>query len=231
MPITAKELMQAPRFEGIGKFVYARAGSGDWGPTYTFEFLGTQVNVEATEMEVADPPLVGSMFFISGHIRSVQRSGTISFVPTEKRFLAKDADGLTEEQTFQYIQGLAIRGCCLVKEKKTSTVNRVTYLSAILEWQGCTFIFKNISPEIYNRIPTPVIGTKVGARVELTILLRQDRNQDGQVVMLQIPAITYITPDTVLTGSVPSAAASTPTGSGMAKPAATPAPAAAAPKV
>ena len=29
MGVTAKELMQHPKFEGLGKFVYARPGNGE----------------------------------------------------------------------------------------------------------------------------------------------------------------------------------------------------------
>jgi len=73
MAISANELMQPPRFEGLGKFVYARPGSGDWSPTYTFEFLGAQLNVEVEESEAANPPIPGTMFHIIGHLRSSQR--------------------------------------------------------------------------------------------------------------------------------------------------------------
>jgi len=57
MAITSKELMQAPKFEGLGKYVYCRAGNGDWAPTYTFEFFGGQVSVEVEESEVLNPPV------------------------------------------------------------------------------------------------------------------------------------------------------------------------------
>ena len=154
MAISAKELMQPPMFEGLGKFVYARPGSGDWPPTYTFEFLGSQVNVEVDESEVANPPAVGTMFHIIGHVRSSQRNGAVSLIATEKRFVASDADKMTEEQMMQYVAGLSITGVGAVKDKQSTTMKRTTYMSATLEWQGSTHLFKKLTPEIVSVIFT-----------------------------------------------------------------------------
>ena len=110
----------------------------------------------------------------------------------------------------------SITGVGAVKDKQSTTMNRVTYLSATLEWQGSTHLFKKLPPEIYQRIPSPVVGKKVYVRFELTMLLRQENNGSGQMIMLQVPAITKIERDELETKSIPSSAASTLAGSGMA---------------
>lgn len=203
MGITAKELMQAPKFEGLGKYVYCRPGSGEWGPTYTFEFFGGQVSVEVEESEVTNPPDVGAMFLISGHVRRSNRNGSITLAATSKKFVAANEDTLTEVQLEQYVRGFRILGVGSVEDKQSVQIGRQSaYLSATLKWQGATHQFKKLTPEMYQRIPS-----KGYVRFELSIRVRDERNQEGQMVILQIPSLVAIQTDTLSTGSVPSPAA------------------------
>jgi len=200
MGITPKELIQPPMFEGLAKYVYCRQGNGDWSPTYTFEFFGGQVSVEVEEAEVLTPPVAGTMFWISGHVRRSVRNGTITLAATEKKFVAKDESSLTLEQLEQYVKGLPIHGVAIVEDKQSATVNRMTYLSATLRWQGATHQFKKLTPEIYQRIPG-----KGPVRFEMAMLVREERNTDGQLVVLQVPSLVSVQMETMTTGAVPSA--------------------------
>ena len=110
MGITTKELMQPPKFEGLGKFVYSRPGNGDWAPSFMFEFFGGQVSVEVEESESLNPPAVGSMYFIAGDLRRNPRNGSVSLAAKTHRFVAKDDESLSSEQLDQYVRGLSIRG-------------------------------------------------------------------------------------------------------------------------
>jgi len=135
MAITAKELMQPPVFEGLGKFVYSRPASGDWPASFTFEFFGGQMNIEVGESEVLNPPAIGAFFLITGNVRRNTRNGTISLAATEKKFIGNDATALSEEQTQQYVSGLRIRGVGIVKDKQSVQIGRnPAFLSSILEW-------------------------------------------------------------------------------------------------
>jgi len=224
MAITSKELMQAPKFEGLGKYVYCRAGNGDWAPTYTFEFFGGQVSVEVEESEVLNPPVVGSMFFISGHVRRSNRNGSITLAATDKKFIVADSDLLSSEQTHQYCRGLLITGVGVIEDKQSAQIGRSpAFLSATLKWQGVTHQFKKLTPEMYQKIPSP--GSYV--RFQLGMLVREERNADGQMVVLQMPSLVSVQLDKLETGSVASASASAVPGSGVSlgKPAAQSAPA------
>jgi len=199
MGITAKELMQPPKFEGLGKFVYARQGSGEWAPTYTFEFFGGQVSVEVDDSEISNPPSVGAMFLISGHVRRSHRNGSISLAATEKKFVAQNEDGLSLEQTGQFVSGLVIRGVGVVEDKQSTVIGRQpAFLSATLKWQGATHQFKKLTPETYQRVPS-----KGYVRFELSMRVREERNLDGQLIVLQIPTLKSIQSDELVTGSVP----------------------------
>ena len=88
MAIEPKELMQAPRFEGIGSFVYCRAGNENWKPSFVIEFFGGQLSVEIDESEVSNPPSPGTMFLIGGTVRQNGRNGTVSLVSNIKKQLA-----------------------------------------------------------------------------------------------------------------------------------------------
>jgi hypothetical protein len=220
MAITSRELMQPPKFEGLGKFVYARPGSGEWSPTFVLEFFGGQVSIEVEDTEVVDPPEVGSFFHISGHVRCSQRNGSISLVATEKKFVAKREEELTSEQTDAFVGGLLIVGVGVVKTKESTQIGRSpAFLSATLGWQGSTYQFKKLTPEIFQRIPAPNAGKVVYVRFELSMLVRQERNNDGQLINLQIPSLSKIQLDNLVSGSAASSAASTAAGSGMSKPA------------
>ena len=209
MGITPRELMQPPKFEGLGKYVYCRPGNGDWSPTYTFEFFGGQVSVEVDESEIANPPVVGSMFQISGHLRRSSRNGSISLAATEKKFVSASDSDLSLEQAERYVGGLRIYGVGVVKDKQSSMIGRgPAFLSATLEWQGATHQFKKLTPEMYTRIPSPGKGgdrrDSAYVRFELGILVREERNIEGQMVVLQIPSLVMISREELVTGSVPS---------------------------
>ena len=200
MTITLKELMQPPKFEGLGKFVYARAANGEWAPTFTFEFFGGQVSVEVDDSEVASPPAIGSMFSIAGHVRRSNRNGSITLAATEKKFVSQDSSGLSEEQTGQYAHGLSFRGVGVVKAKDSTQIGRQpAFLSSTLEWQGATHQFKRLTPEIYQRIPAVSRDPREPSyvRFELAMLVREERNTDGQLVALQIPSLTSIQLDSL----------------------------------
>jgi len=219
MAITARELMQPPVFEGLGKFVYCRGASGDWPASFSFEFFGGQMSVEVDESELQNPPAVGAFFFITGNVRRNTRNGTISLAAMEKKFVANDVSALSEEQTQQYVNGLRIRGVGIVKDRQSSQIARgPTYYSAVLEWQGATHRFSGLTPELYQRIPVPGKGVdRVPAyvRFELTMLVRDERNDNGQRIVQQIPSLTWIQLEPLSTGSVAGSSASTPAGSGM----------------
>ena len=231
MAIIARELMQPPLFEGLGKFVYSRPANGDWPASFTFEFFGGQMSVEVSESEILNPPAVGAFFLVSGTVRRNTRNGTVSLSASEKKFVANDAGALTEEQTQQYVSGLRIRGVGVVKDKQSSQIGRgPTYLSCVLEWQGATHLFKKLTPELYQRIPSP---SKAGERApsyvrfELTMLVRDDTNDNGQRIVQQVPSLTWIQSEPLSSGSTASSTV-TGTASGMSKP---PAPAAPGAKV
>jgi hypothetical protein len=92
-----------------------------------------------------------------------------------------------------------------------------------LRWQGATHQFKKLSPEVYQTIPS-----KGYVRFELAMLVREERNLDGQMVVLQIPSLVAIQLDKLETGSVASSSTAA-AGSGMSGAASSAKPAAAAP--
>ena len=201
MGITPKELMQPPKFEGLGKFVYSRPGNGDWGPTFMFEFFGGQVSVEVEESESLNPPAVGSMFFIAGDLRRNPRNASITLAAKSHRFVAENAESLSSEQLEQYVRGLSIRGVGIVEDKQSFQMpHQPAFLSAILKWQGATHKFKTLPPELFQRIPSK--GSYV--RFDLSMRVREERNLDGQLVVLQILSLEGIHLDKLETGSVPS---------------------------
>jgi hypothetical protein len=199
MGITVKDLMQPPKFEGLGKFVYSRAGNDDWPATFTFEFFGGQLSVEVEEEELLNPPVVGSMFFISGDLRRNSRNGTISLAATGHKFVASSSENLSSEQMDQYVRGLSIRGVGVVEDKQSVVMGRQpAYLSAMLKWQGATHQFKKLPPELFQRIP----GKGSYVRFELSMRVREERSREGQMIMLQIPFLESVTLDKLESGSV-----------------------------
>jgi hypothetical protein len=219
MAITPKELMLPPSFEGLAKFVYARSGNGDWSPSFTFEFFGGQVSVEVDESESLNPPTPGAIYQIAGSVRRSTRNGSITLAATEKKFVAPDISALSSEQMEQFVRGLPIRGVGVFEDKQAFQMARQTFMSATLRWQGATHQFKKLTPEMFQRIPQ-----KGYVRFEMGLLVREERNQEGQMIILQIPTLVSVQVDQLVTGSVPSPAA-------QAKPALATAPTAAPAKV
>ena len=203
MAIEPKELMQAPRFEGIGSFVYCRPGNEEWKPSYVIEFFGGQMSVEVEESEVSSPPAPGAMFLIGGNVRHNARNGTVSLVSTVKKHLAASSDGMSQDQLEQYVRGLRIWGVGIVHSRDSVVMNRTTYNKATLKWQGATHEFRKLTPEIYQRIPSA--GKYI--RFDLGLSVKEERNQTGQSVLLQFPSLASVKVDELATGSVPSAAA------------------------
>ena len=216
MAIETKELLQSPRFEGLGSFVYCRPGNEDWKPSYTIEFFGGQINVEVEESEVLNPPAVGTMFLISGHVRHNSRNGSVSLVVSTKRFLAVSSESLTPEQMQQYVGGLRIWGVGIVQAKESVSMNRVTYNKATLKWQGATHEFRKLTPEVYQRIP----GVGKFVRFDLGLSVKEERNPTGQSVVVQFPILVSLKMDDLATGSVASSAAASSVPPAGVKPAA-----------
>ncbi|MDR0327737.1 MAG: hypothetical protein LBI05_05525 [Planctomycetaceae bacterium] len=54
-------------------------------------------------------------------------------------------------------------------------------------WQGATHQFKKLTPEMFQRIPQ-----KGYVRFEMGLLVREERNQDGQMIILQIPTLVSV---------------------------------------
>jgi hypothetical protein len=208
MGITPRELMQAPKFEGLGKFVYARPGSGDWSSSFMFEFFGGQVSVEVEESELLNPPAVGSMYLIAGDLRRNARNGTITLSAKAHRFVSSSEEGLSSEQMDQYVRGLLIRGVGVVEDKNSfQSTRQVAFLSATLKWQGATHKFKSLPPELFQRVP----GKGSYVRFDLSMRVREERTLEGQTVVQQVPALEAIYLDKLETGSVPGPAAGSPT--------------------
>ena len=202
MAIEPKELMQSPRFEGLGSFVYCRPGNEDWKPSYVIEFFGGQISVEVEESEVLNPPAVGTMFLIGGSIRHNGRNGSVSLVSSVKKLLAPTAEGLAQDQMQQYVGGLRIWGVGIIHAKDSVVVNRVTYSKATLKWQGATHEFRKLTPEMYQRIP----GVGKYVRFDLGLSVKEERNQTGQSVLIQFPSLVSVKAEDLLTGSVASGA-------------------------
>ena len=209
MAIESRELMQPPRFEGIGSFVYCRPGNEEWKPSYVIEFFGGQMTVEVDESEVHNPPVVGAMFLIAGNLRHNSRNGSVSLVSSVKKPLADSPESLTQAQMEQYVRGLQVSGVGIVHSKDSVSVNRQTYSKATLKWQGATHEFRKLTPELYQRIPS--IGKYV--RFELGLSVKEERNLTGQSVLIQFPTLASIKADELSTGSVPRGSAMAPEGS------------------
>jgi hypothetical protein len=202
MAIERKELAQLPRFEGVGKFVYARHGDGVRSSMFTFEFFGGQVSIEVTEEETLSPPAVGVMFLVSGTLQYNSFNGSVRLIAKEKRKLAESDSQLTDEQWGQYVTGLSIGGVGIVEAKSSTVFNRQTFNKATLKWQGAIHEFRSLSPEIYSRVPS--VGQYV--RFKLGLLVGEER-RDGQSVVVQKPSLVGCQLDSLVTGSVPSASA------------------------
>ena len=199
MAIEPRELLQAPRFEGIGSFVYCRPGNEEWKPAFVFETLGSQISVEVDESEVSNPPAAGTLFLVGGTIRHNRYNGSVSLVSSVKRSLGSTAENLPPEQMEQFIRGIRVWGVGIVHAKDSAVVNRTTYSKATLKWHGATHEFKRLTPEVYQRIPSA--GKYV--RFELGLSVREERNQTGQMVLIQFPSLKSVKLDELATGSVP----------------------------
>ena len=199
MAISHRELMQGPRFEALGKFVYARLGSEGRSASFMFEFLGAQASVEVEESEALNAPDVGSMFLVVGNVRRNGYNGAVSLVAESKKFVSQTEEGLTSEQVGLYVSGLRIKGVGVVETKSSVSMNRQTYMKATLKWQGAMHEFRNLSPELYQRIPG--IGKYV--RFELGLLVHEERNQSGQTVLIQKPSLLSVQLEELSMGSVP----------------------------
>ena len=200
MAIEPKELSQAPRFEGLGSFVFCRPGNEDWKPSYMIEFFGGQISVEVEESEVSNPPAPGTMFLIAGSVRHNGRNGTVSLVASVKKHVAASQDAFTAEQWEQYVRGLRIWGTGIVHAKDSVVMGRTTYNKATLKWQGATHEFRKLTPEIYQRIPSA--GKFV--RFDMGLSVREEKNPTGQLVVYNLPSLVSIKSDELATGSVPS---------------------------
>ena len=204
MAISPKELMQGPRFEALGKFVYARQGSEGRSASFMFEFLGAQASVEVEESEALNPPEVGSMFLVVGNVRRNGYNGAVLLVAESKKFVSQTEEGLTSEQMGLYVLGLRIKGVGVIETKSSVSMNRATYMKATLKWQGATHEFRNLSPELYQRIPS--VGKYV--RFEMGLLVHEERNQTGQTVLIQKPSLLSVQLEELSTGSVPASGSS-----------------------
>ena len=203
MAIERKELAQLPRFEGLGKFVYARQGDGVRPSTFTLEFFGGRVNVEVTEEEALSPPVVGTMFLVSGTLQYNSFNGSVRLIANEKRKAADNDSLLTDEQWGQFVAGLSINGVGVVEAKSTTSMSGQTFSKATLKWYGAIHEFRSLSPEIYQKVP----GVGQYVRFKLGLLVGQERNQNGQSVVVQKPSLVGCQLDQLVTGSVPSSAA------------------------
>ena len=202
MTISHKELMQGPRFEALGKFVYARQGVDGRNPSFMFEFLGAQASIEVDEDEFLNPPALGSMFLVVGHVRRNGYNGAVSLVSESKKFVSASEDGMSAEHVSLFVAGLRIKGVGVVEAKSSTVMNRTTYMKVTLKWQGATNEFRNLAPELFQRIPS--VGKYV--RFELGLLVHEERNQTGQTVLIQKPSLVSVQLDELVTGSVPSGA-------------------------
>jgi len=197
MAIEPKELMQAPRFEGIGSFVSCRPGNEEWKPSFVFEFLGGQMSVEVEESEAANPPTVGALFAVGGHVRYNNRYGSVSLVSTVKKQLGATVESLSPDQMEQFLRGVRVWGVGIVHARTTSTMNRTTYSKATLKWHGATHEFRMLPPEVYGKIPS--VGRYV--RFELGISVREERIE-GRLTTVTYPSLKSAAFDDLATGSV-----------------------------
>jgi hypothetical protein len=189
MALDAKEIMLGVRFSGYGTFssVYIPEGGGR-SPVYRFEYLGGQFSVEVSDSESLNPPEVGTAFFVQGRVRYNAYNGSIGLVAEEKK-------RLTEFSADQFVAGLRIYGAGVVEEKKSTVMNRQTFLRVAIKWQGGLHLFSGLSPELYQKLPQR--GSYV--RFELGVTSRSERTQGGQQIQLMVPMLVSVTPETLST--------------------------------
>jgi len=199
MAITARELMQKPKFEGIGKFVEARKANGEYPASFVFEFFGGQVSIEVNELEYSEyskQPSTGSYYMLSGFVKFNVRNGSISLVAVERRKIADDESGLSDDHISTYVGGISIRGVARVKDKKATQIdNANTYISAVLEWPGATYQFKGYSRDVHESIPSPELDPEKPAmhvRCVFGILTREERSKTGQKFLQQVLTLASV---------------------------------------
>jgi hypothetical protein len=187
MAIEAKEIMLGVRFSGYGTFlsVYTPEGEGR-NPVFRFEYLGGQFSVEVSPTEAVNPPEVGSAFSVQGRVRYNAYNGSIALVAEEKK-------RLTEFSAEQFVAGLKIFGAGVVEEKKSTVMNRQTFLRVAIKWQGGLHLFSGLSPELYQKLPPR--GSYI--RFELGVTSRSERTQGGQQIQLLVPMLVSVTPETL----------------------------------
>ncbi|MDR2441861.1 MAG: hypothetical protein LBE12_21105 [Planctomycetaceae bacterium] len=192
MALDAKEIMLGVRFSGYGTFVSVYIPEGDGrNPIYRFEYLGGQFSVEVSESESLNPPEVGTAFFVQGRVRYNAYNGSIGLIAEEKK-------RLSDFSAEQFVAGLRIFGAGVVEEKKSTVMNRQTFLRVAIKWQGGLHLFSGLSPELYQKLPQR--GSYV--RFELGVTSRSERTQGGQQIQLMVPMLVSVTPETLST-SVP----------------------------
>jgi hypothetical protein len=196
MAIEAKEIMLGVRFNGYGTFasVYVPDDAGR-NPVYRFEYLGGQFSVEVNAEESVNPPAVGSPFYVEGRVRYNAFNGSIGLVAEKKKLL-------TEFSAEQFVAGLRIFGAGVVEEKKSTVMNRQTFLRVAIKWQGGLHLFSGLSPEIYQRVPPR--GSYV--RFELGVTSRSERTQGGQQIQMMVPMLVSVTPETLASVTAPAKA-------------------------
>jgi hypothetical protein len=187
MALEAKEIMLGVRFSGYGTFasVYIPEAGGR-SAVYRFEYLGGQFSVEVNESEALNPPEVGTAFFVQGRVRYNAYNGSIALVAEEKK-------RLMEFSAEQFVAGLKIFGAGVVEEKKSTVMNRQTFLRVAIKWQGGLHLFSGLSPELYQKLPSR--GSYI--RFELGVTSRSERTQGGQQIQLMVPMLVSVTPETL----------------------------------
>jgi hypothetical protein len=192
MALEAKEIMLGVRFSGYGTFasVFVSETEGR-NPVYRFEYLGGQFSVEVKPTEVANPPEVGTPFFVQGRVRYNAYNGSIGLVAEEKK-------QLSDFSAEQFVAGLKIFGAGVVEEKKSTVMNRQTFLRVAIKWQGGLHLFSGLSPELFQKLPPR--GSYI--RFELGVTSRSERTQGGQQIQMMVPMLVSVTPETLAT-SIP----------------------------
>jgi hypothetical protein len=152
------------------------------------------------------------MFLIGGTVRQNGRNGTVSLVSNIKKQLATSLESMSPDQIAQFVQGLRVWGTGIVHSKDSVTMDRRTYNKATLKWQGATHEFKKLTPEIYQQLPAA--GKYI--RFELSLSVREERNQTGQLGLLQFPSLVSVKADDIAIGSIPSTTAAATLATGAA---------------
>ncbi|MDR0522276.1 MAG: hypothetical protein LBH00_10550 [Planctomycetaceae bacterium] len=203
MAITAKELMTAPRFEVFGSFVRAYPPNGDWEASFEFNCLGGSGGVRITvdDGDVINPPAKDSLFHIVGIMRMSSRNGAVSLLPESRRLVAD----LSTVPIETLAAGLVVKGVGRVVRKVQTTMNRQTFLSAEISWCGGQRNFKQLSPELFQKISKE----STYGRFSFGVVSGAERNATGQTVVYQFPQLMSWEQDTlqgVSASSSPSAA-------------------------